>query len=226
MNYGDLKAKVADFLNRTDLVSVIPTFIEISALKVQRKFNFKVMEGTAEHLLADKEDELQLPPSYKTFRQAWVFDNSDRLYRMVYLKKVHFDRAILTSDPDALVAQAGDFIYREQIEGGPVAITEWGGRFLLYPAVSNDGVGKTLSLDYYRLVNYNNLDDSYEDDLLEVAWDALLFGSLVQAKPYLGPEDAERVSTWLLAYGDSLKDLEAYSIGKDFLSEQAPRMGK
>lgn len=222
MNYGTLKSTIANFINRSDLTSVIPTFISLAALDLYRERNIATAELSATHTLADGEDTLEYPPNYKAYLQAWIKDGSDKLHRPVFLSKTNFDRVVLTSDTQVLLRNPGDLLLSTAgiTDGAPLAICDFGGRLLLYPTVANDGVGKTIELDYYSILPYDNLVDTYEDELFRLGWDVLMYGALMKAEPYLGSD--ERIEKWREDYNKALRAFMVYSAGKREVSTTSP----
>jgi hypothetical protein len=45
MNYSQLKSNIADFLNRSDLTAVIPTFIDLAEAQMERPLRVRQMVG-------------------------------------------------------------------------------------------------------------------------------------------------------------------------------------
>ena len=50
-NYGELKSAVGDFLNRSDLTSVIPTFIDFAEAEFNRYLRVRQMVARAEAVI-------------------------------------------------------------------------------------------------------------------------------------------------------------------------------
>lgn len=214
MNLGQLKTTVRDYLNRSDLDNIIPTFIEAAALKIQRKFRLLCSQKTMVHTFVDGEEALSPPLDFGSFYQAWVFDGSEKLYRPTFVSKSKFDRAIISSDTDSVLIQPGGFwLAKKEISDCPVVLCFWSNLLLLYPKVSGAGVGKKLVVDYFTTIQYTQKPDTHVDDLIIYGWDALVYGAMLEARPYLG--DA-RVAHWLGLYTEALQGLHVRSVALDF----------
>ena len=50
-NYGELKSAISDFLNRSDLTSVIPTFIDFAEAEFNRILRIRQMVARAEAVI-------------------------------------------------------------------------------------------------------------------------------------------------------------------------------
>lgn len=228
MNFGQMKTEVKNWVNRSDLDAQIPTFIRLAMLNLQREFTFKVMERTFTKTLANGDALFALPSTtgssaappteYKAPHQMRILDGDDLIVKMMYLPKEAFDRLLLATDTSVMEPfEPGNILVRDNLTGIPLAYSEWNNQIHLFPAVSEDGVNKTLELDYYAIADYTGVADTFEDWFLVHGWDVILYRSLLEAEPYLGfDREDSRVSIWRTRYKEASLKLYTMSLGKDF----------
>ena len=63
-NYGELKTAIADFLNRDDLDSVIPTFIQLAEAQFNRDIRHWQMESRVNGQQSQGDQYMQLPADW------------------------------------------------------------------------------------------------------------------------------------------------------------------
>lgn len=70
MNYENLKTSVADWLHRTDLEDVIPTFVMLAESRINRDIRVFDME---KELSGDMDDfDIELPSDYRQIKSVIV----------------------------------------------------------------------------------------------------------------------------------------------------------
>lgn len=197
MNFREVQDAVADWLNRDDLTSRIPTFVNNAILSLERKFNFQYMESV-ETYIDTSVYTLMAPTDYKHPRFMYVVDSSG-------------NRTLLTHlDPKGAIAAYPNFA---QNLGKPTvfATVEGGTAFLLRPTPDN---AYTFELHYYAksapLVN-----DTDTNWLTDNAPDVLIYGALMQAEPFLGTVDLNPV--WEQRFNSELQYIGMKAIRENHL---------
>lgn len=180
--YSELKTAIADFLNREDLTSVIPTFIALAEAQMQREIR---------HYRMMRRSEGQIDSRYSPVPTTWL--------ETIRLHIVGNDsyRLELTSMDDMLQL-------REEtngIAGRPTHYAHVGENIEVFP--NPDGEYDIELLYYERIPALS--DTATSNWLLEVAPDAYLYGALVQAAPYL--QDDARMQVWGALYGGAVEGI-------------------
>lgn len=182
--YSALQTAIADFLNRDDLTSVIPTFIELCEADLNRKVRHWRQEKRVSQTLDTQYSELPAD-----FLQAI--------------------RYYITSDntsPLELISQ-GEMLERRQntrdSQNKPAYYAITAGEIEVYP--TPDG-SYTAELYYYSRLTALSSSANW---LLTYFPDAYLYGSLVHAAPYLA--DDARISVWAALYQSAIDGINAES---------------
>ena len=180
--YSELKASVADWLNRSDLTAAIPDFIALAEAQMERKLRTRQMISRAtatvnteysalpDDFLEVKSLKLQTNPV--TPLQFETIDSLDNL-----------STQYLSAGKPRFFSIVGG-----QIRTVPIADTSY-----------------TAELVYYAKLS--KLSDSNTTNwLLTASPDIYLYGALMQAAPYL--KDDARIGTWSQMYLTALQDLQ------------------
>jgi hypothetical protein len=181
-SYSTLKSSIADWLLRDDLTSVIPTFISLSEAQINRDIRDHRMVKRA---TADVDTKYFLKPS------DWI-------------ETIRFQ---LNTSPIAnLLFVTPDQASEEQINytasGKPKFFTNVGTQIEVVPTPDAIYAGELM---YYSKVPA--LSDSNTDNwLLLAAPDIYLYGSLLQAAPYLN--DDTRIPVWQGLYRQGVEALK------------------
>lgn len=202
MTFASLKTKVANYLDRSDLTSIIPDFINMAMHKLERKNNFRHMAVRTTTSLASGDYFITNPfPRYKELYNAHIVDSDGNRYP-----------PLLRRSFDVAVNAYPNFTTNK---GRPVAIAEYQTveaslttdaqptfKFLLRPTCD---ASYTLDLGAYQYSP--DLDDvTYTTNWwTENAWEILLYASLLEAEPYL--QNDARIVTWKSLLDESLSDL-------------------
>lgn len=184
MNFGQLKSKVADWLNRSDLTAQIPDFINMAMHELEREWNYKLMESPFSQ--TTNATYLTLPARYKETK--WLkFIDANSKYQV--LQKKSSDYAL-----SAFPNLTGD-------TRPPEIFCVYSGQFLLRPTpdleYSYEGVTYVYSVDLVADDDSNNWTVSY--------WECLLFGALVQAGIFM--KDDTLVKYWQPFYVNAYTSL-------------------
>ena len=181
--YTELKASVADWLNRTDLTSVIPDFIALAEAQIERTLRTRqmIVRATASidteysavpaDFLETKSIKLNTNPvTALTFESVDALDN---LKSTTYISS-----------------------------GKPQYFSIVGGQIRVLPVPDST---YTAELIYYAKLS--KLSSSVASNwLLTQAPDVYLYGSLLQAAPYL--KDDARIPVWSSIYTRGLEELQ------------------
>lgn len=178
-NYNDLKAGVANWLARDDLTTRIPEFIKIAESAFNRELRVRAMEQRA---------------TTTTTTEVYYAWPSDLLeIRSIFIQGTR--NTVLTYiTPEQVEAQ------NPQETGTPRYWSDIQASLRLWPQPTE---GLTIAIDYYKKLNIASDTNNW---LLSRHPDIYLYGSLMQAEPYL-MNDA-RVETWralLTASADQLQ---------------------
>jgi hypothetical protein len=184
--YATLKTAVADFLNRDDLTSVVPTFIALAEADMQRKVR---------HWRMETRSTAQLDTQFSAIPADWI--ETIRFY--------------LTSGETArleLLSHA-ELLDRKQragaINGQPYYYAMTGSQFELYPVPDGVYTGELL---YFAKIPALS-DAATTNWLLTDSPDAYLYVALVHAAPYL--KDDARIQVWAALYQSAIDNLNAAS---------------
>lgn len=174
--YATLKADCADWLNRTDLTSVIPSFIRNAEAGIRRDVRVRAMDTSADITIT-----------------AGVGAIPDGF---LYARRLILDNAIAWSldyvVPEVLYSSS---VYIDT--GTAVAYTIEGESLIFRP--STDETGKILYVKAFDSLSA----ESDTNWLLTNAYDVYLYGSLLHAAPYL-KEDG-RIGTWAQMYTQAVQ---------------------
>ena len=187
--YAELKTSVADFLNRDDLTSVVPTFISLAEAQIQRDVRHYKMEARASGQISGGDQFMQTPAD-------WV-------------ETVRLHLTASGTSPVTLKSMAAIADFRAKQENSSTKAPQFysfvDGQFELYPTPSED---TDFELVYIQKIPA--LSDSQTTNwLLTDAPDVYLYGALLHSAPYL-QEDA-RVAVWAQLYSAAVTRLNQAS---------------
>lgn len=184
--YSELQSAIADWLLRDDLTSVIPSFIDLA----EAKFNRRIRD-------------------YRMVARATATVNTG--YFAVpgdWLENIRFQ--LNTTPITTLEYVTPDQAAEERVTfssaGRPKFFTMIGSEFQVVP--SPDSGTYTGELTYYRTIPALT-DVTTTNWLLTAAPDIYLYGTLMEAAPYL--DDDARVQTWGALLERAMNDLQIES---------------
>jgi len=185
-NYTELKAAVADFLNRDDLENTIGTFIALAETDMQRRIR---------HWRMEKRSTAEIDTQYSAIPAD-------------FLEVVRFYLTSGDTKPLELISQA-ELLDRKRKNlntgGSPSFYAITAGEIEVYPVP--DAV---YNAELYYISEVPSLSDSNASNwLLDKYSDAYLYGSLVHSAPYL-KEDG-RIQTWAALYQSAVDAINAES---------------
>lgn len=181
-NYSDLKTQVANYLGRSDLTSQISNFISFAELRLSRDIRIRQMLKTATATMTGGDSTVGLPSDFLQMRDLFV-DGTPRI-SVSYLTPSNFTR-------DARATESGK----------PVFYTMRGNEFEFAPIPDTN---YTLQMLYYAKPTALS-DSNPSNTFLANCPDALLYGALVEAEPYL-MNDA-RTELWTNLYRAAVNNL-------------------
>ncbi len=181
-SYSTLKSTIADWLNRTDLTSAIPTFIQLAEAKFNRTLRTRQMVKRA---TAPIDSPFFAVPS--DFLEAKDFQlNTNPITVLEYVTESAGNNL-----------RASTYIS----SGLPRCFTIVGGQLEVIPSPDSEYTGE---LTYYAKIPALS-DSNTSNWLLSYAPDLYLYGALLQAAPYL--RDDERLGVWSNLYSAAYEDI-------------------
>lgn len=184
-SYANLQASITAWLyNRSTLATVIPDFIAL---------NEATMDGLVKHRLMATSAPITLAGEITTlpadFRGPISLADSTKVLPNVTLEQMAQDRLCVTSKDDQRYAILGS-------------------QLQVWPAPTN---GDVATLVYMQAIP--RLSVSNTSNWLLARWpNAYLFGSLLQAAPYLDHDD--RIPTWQGFFQAALADIENSNVAE------------
>lgn len=187
-NYTNLKSTISDFLNRDDLDSVIPTFIQLAEAQMSRDIRHWQMESRVSGQQSQGDQFMQLPADWNETLRLILTGSGTSVVEFISLSGMSDKRA-----------------KAEDAAGTPRFYTHVRGEFELYPTPSDD---TDFELLYYAKIPALS-DSNASNWLLEDAPDVYLYGALGHSAPYLA-EDA-RMGVWMQMYAAAVQNLNNQS---------------
>lgn len=184
--YAELQTSVADFLNRDDLTSVIPTFIRLAESRIDRDLRHYRQEVRSSITLSTQY--VTIPADYLQPIRLQILDGSTS--------------AVEPISTAQMLQLRGD---RYDLTGRPTHYTLTAGSFEMYPTPD---VAYSASLVYYGRVAALSVSNT-TNWLLTEAPDAYLYGTLVHSAPYL--KDDAKIAVWDSLYKAAMDNLNATS---------------
>ena len=180
--YSELKSSIADWLNRDDLTSVIPDFISLAEAQIERKLPTQKMVKRSSATLDTPFSAL---PSDFLAAKSLVLTATAPVQPLVFLSEDELD--------------AKKYIYRTT--GTPKYFALIGNQIEVLPPPDT---GYAAELTY--VATLAKLSDSNTSNwVLTRHPDVYLYGSLLQASPYL--RDDERMAVWASQYQSAINDM-------------------
>jgi hypothetical protein len=177
--YAELKSAIADFLNRDDLTSTIPTFISLGEAQIARDVR---------HWKQEKRVTTSVDERYENLPNDWIEVKFITLSTGAMLETV-------------APSNMADMRARSDTPGVPKYVRMTADQLEFYPTPS---AATDISMLYYARTPALS-DASPTNWLLSDAPDVLLYASLIHSAPYLA-EDA-RVQIWGSLYQSGVEKL-------------------
>ncbi len=182
--YDELKAAIADWLNRTDLTERIPDFIALTEASLNRDLRTREMVTVTTLTTTAGDATLDLGADIAEIRNVVLQSNP---------------KVVLRSLP----IQALDERYALAVSGKPLAYAVRGAELKLGPAPD---AAYGVEVTYYAKIAALSAETA-SNWVLEAHPDLYLYGALVQAEPFLG--DDACIQVWAELYGRALAVLDA-----------------
>jgi len=184
--YSELKTSIADYLNRSDLTAIIPTFIALAEAQINRDVRHWQMENRAV---------TSFDGQYATRPSDWI-----ETIRLQLTGTGTTSMSLISQQ-----AMADKRMSADNVAGKPLFYTHSESQFELYPTPDGAYAAEVL---YYQQVPA--LSDSATGNwLLTAAPDLYLYGALIHSAPYL-VEDG-RTAVFAQMYGAAVNQLNLQS---------------
>ena len=190
-NYTDLQASVAGYLGRSDLTTEIPDFIRFAELRLARELRTRQMLNSATAPTIANDARTALPTDFLEIRDLFVQGTPRR--PLTYMSPSAFSREA-----------------RADIVGLPVFYTILASEFKFAPIPD---AAYTLEILYYAKPTFLSTANASNVFLANYP-DALLYGSLIEAEPYL-INDA-RSQLWATLYDRAIKNISDADQGGEY----------
>lgn len=184
-SYSGLQTEIADWLNRSDLTTKIPTFIVLAESTMRRRLRrFSAREDMTIAALA-----VSSPCAAAELRSIYLRTGSP-----------HLDKPLNIVTPEILAdmraTQAG-------VSGRPrwAAVTSSGKELLFAPTPDTSYTAEVI---YFKALQALSTANTVNDELA-AAPDMYLYGALLQAEPYL--EHDERIPVWKEKFDSAIQEL-------------------
>jgi hypothetical protein len=181
--YNELKSSVADWLNRTDLTAVVPDFISLAEAQIERTLRTRqmIVRATA-----------AIDTEYSAVPADFLETKSIKL-------NTNPVTALAFDSIDAMDLMKST---RYLSPGKPQYFSIVGGQIRVLPVPDNS---YTAELTYYAKLT--KLSSTVASNwLLASSPDVYLYGSLMQASPYL--KDDTRIPVWSSMYTSALEAIQ------------------
>jgi len=169
--YSELQTAIAGYLARTDLTTQIPDFIRLAELRLRRDLRIRQMLKSVTTSTVAGDETVELPSDFIEVRDFVVVGNP--IQPLSYYSPSAFNRNTRTWEsgkPQDYTVLANDF----QLSPIPNAVY-------------------TLKMFYFASPTFLS-DANTSNAFLANVPDALLYGALLEAAPYL--MDDARINTW------------------------------
>jgi len=187
-SYATLQTTIADFLNRDDLTTAIPTFIQLAEAQMNREIRHYSMESRAQSVQDQGDQYMQIPSDWLETIRLILTGSGTSVVELISLSGMADKRA-----------------KTEDAAGTPVFYCHVDSQFELFPTPSES---TNFELLYYQKIPAL-ADDNTSNWLLETAPDIYLYGALLHSAPYLA-EDT-RVAVWAQMYSAAVQNLNNQS---------------
>ena len=187
--YSELKASIANFLNRSDLTTEIQDdFIKLTEADFNAKLRIRAMEQI-DTITIDSETE-SVPTGFIAVRSFYILSSSVK-YPLEYITPANMFETkggSRTGKPRAYTIESDN--ETETFRFGPSPDTSYTGYLSYYKAISALSVSNTSN---WMLANHPAV---------------YLYGSLFHAANFLGGIDPQQVQNWLQMYATSMERCE------------------
>lgn len=186
-NYTEIKAAVADWLDRSDLTANIPDFISLAEIRINRDLRIRSMETRSSATTTKGDRYIKLPTDYLQMRNIQL--NTNPVTPLEFISLEMLDR-----------------LYGSDTQGKPTAYSIVGEEFQVAPIPDDD---YAIEVAYYK--SFSTLGDGSgttvtSNWLTTNAPDVLLYASLLEAEPFI--KNDERIQVWLTGYENAIRKIK------------------
>ena len=186
MTFDELKTNIADWLNRTDLTSVIPTFITLAEARLNRQL--RTTNQYTRATVSSSDQYLSMPDDFLEMRHIRMTSPKERDLVEIAAHNIneYTDTNFLASLADSYPRY---FVYGQSLRIIPTPAESITYELLYYakvPALSTSNASNWVSTSHP---------------------DAYLYYSLLQAAPYLGED--ERIAIWAQQAERAVAEIQA-----------------
>lgn len=193
MNYTELKEQVANHFVSMELVPFVPTAIEMAEAALNRQVRTRDMLSRSYIALSVSGRYVALPDDFLEARTVYITSGG-------WTERLEF----LT------VERMQEWKGVDRAQGRPAYYSVLGDEIELLPAPSD-----TFDIDMVYYQRIPKLDGSNATNwLIDSHPDAYLYGTLLQASPYLDKD--RRIPTWQLMYDAALESLRLQNERSEF----------
>ncbi len=189
-NYSELQTIIGEYLEQDDVINQIPTFIRLAESRFERELSVHWMDAIQEGFIETQT--VDLPMGYLETVALFVSSTSPATRVQYYPKHLFFSMT------------------RSSLSGTPRIYTVIGTKMYFAPdptGVEPETYPYTL---HFRQQIPKLTNNNTSNWLLDIAPDVYLYGSILEAQPFLS--DDERLTVWTSMYErgkDSLVGLDS-----------------
>ena len=166
MTFGEIKTKIAGIINRSDLTSDIPFWVNTALRRIEQNNDFYYMESFDESLsIVDGTRTVAQPSDYKNFIWWYLVVNNAKAF-LTYRTMDEIELLETDLDPDGQV---------------PGFFAQQAKNFVLAPT-SNDSFVNKL---FYRAFSPVLSDDADTNEITNIAPEILIYGAMVEGILFL-----------------------------------------
>ena len=186
--FTELKAAVADWLDRSDLTARIPDFIALAEARVNRDLRIRAMEVRSTMATTAGKQYFNLPTNYIQMRNIQL--NTNPVTPLEYITPEMMDR-----------------LYGSSTTGKPRAYTLIGDEIQLSPIPDSAYYLEMAFYEKFAPLGDGTGGSVVSNWLTSNAPDVLLYGSLLEAEPFI--KNDERIGVWVNAYNSAVTKIQS-----------------
>ena len=190
-SYSDLKTTIASYLARSDLTSIIPDFIRLAEIRLQRELRIRQMLAVAQADTIGGQSTIGIPSDFLEMRDIHIDANPTR--------------TLSYKAPNSFYNQ-----YKATESGVPNTYTVLADEMQFAPIPDSNYVLQMLYYAKPPILSNTNPSNVF----LANAPDALLYGALGEAEPYL-MNDA-RLQVWAALYERAVTSISNADQGSEY----------
>ena len=185
--FTELKDAIADWLDRSDLTARIPDFIALAEARLNRELRIRPMEVRSVAYTTSGQKYFNLPGGYIQMRNIQL--NTNPTTPLEYITPEMLDR-----------------LYGSSVTGKPRAYTLIGDEIQLAPIPDSAYELEMAFYEKFTPLGNGSAGTVTNNWLTANAPDVLLYGSLMEAEPFI--KNDERVPVWLNGYSNAIDKLQ------------------